>query len=139
MEARPLREVPTRALYALHKGIERQTGLENEIFHGTGNEDCFVCALGAMGVSDMDAVSECIKYGLFRPGALMYGGANTVIGNIVENLNNYFDGTPEERREYMLRAIASELIARRKYVNPKPEKELVRRENDNIQIQVRGN
>ncbi len=109
---RLLRKVPTSVLYALHRGIERQFGLSNMVFRYDTDEGCIVCTLGAMGVSDKDAVSECVKYGLFRDGTISYGASNTLVGEIIERLNNSFVGTLEQRREFMLRHIVEELRQR---------------------------
>ncbi len=134
---RPLSEVPTRALYALHKGIEGRGGLSGRFFHidvgddkvidtyGDLRDDCRTCALGSLGESHEDAAKTCAEYGLLQPESTMYRDL-TVIGKHVERLNDKFNGTPEERREFMLREIVNELRHRKKFLpTSAPKKELV--------------
>jgi len=112
-DSRPLREVPTRALYALHRGIERQLGLISEGFR---SKDGYPCALGSQGditiLDDVDfkvnLIDNLVSIGLlsrFSPvdGVWVNGGISIL------ELNDGFEGTPEERREFMLRHIVTEL------------------------------
>ncbi len=115
---RPLKDVSTKALYALHRGIEKQVGLSGRYFHLTDatlnfieGETCKACALGSLGESHEEAVKVCIEYGLLPTGDDMYSEP-TVIGRKVERINDWFNGSPEERREFMLRHIVEELRQR---------------------------
>jgi len=129
---RPLREVPTRALYALHKGIERQRGLISKGFRSRDGYTCAVGSLGDVTIPDDvdfrdDLIGNLVKINLlsrFSPkDGVWVNGAIFII-----QLNDRFKGTPQERREFMLRHIVKELMIRREYVNPKPapKKELAR-------------
>ena len=111
---RPLREVPTRALYALHKGIEKQSGLISMDYRIEADGGCVVCALGAMGDTYAEALNECIRVGFRGRRAINFGSYATKAGDAVELLNVGCKGTPEERREYMLRHIVNELLAKGK-------------------------
>lgn len=107
---RPLKNIPAHVLRALHRGIEKHERLQYNVFNINDDGDCLVCALGAMGDSSEEAVRQCVKYGLFLDGIEGYSpSATTKIGDMVEFQNNTFGGTPEERREFMLRLIVTEL------------------------------
>ena len=104
---RPLREITVRALYALHMGIVRQPGLiNNALFTEEG-----VCAIGALSHS---MVFSGEFNTLLDELGLQDDSAHYVdMGSFaVEELNDGFEGTPKERREFMLRHIVSELHIR---------------------------
>ena len=109
---RPLSEVPTRALYALHRGIERQDGL----IERTYTDDCGGrCALASLGVRHKywkkDIARKCSEIGLptYVRGRWVDFDLRAMS---ISSLNSLCKGTPEERREFMLRHIVNELLAR---------------------------
>lgn len=105
---RPLERVGTIALRALHSGIEKQAGLIANLMLNSNGERC---AIGSL--SDDNSYSRlraiAIGLGLFDP-----GGQESDIEPFddIANLNNRFQGTKKERREFMLRHIVEELRAR---------------------------
>ncbi len=112
---RPLKEVPTKALYALHRGIEKRLGLSGVHFHNElGPANSSVCSLGATGDTHDMAVQACFDLELVCPNEGFPGalGAFNVAGSDVNFLNDMFVGTPEQRREFMLRHIVEELRQR---------------------------
>jgi len=126
---RPLKKVPTRALYALHRGIERRTRL---ISGELEDENRDVCSVGAVvidriGCSIYDfrnaGGNREVVVRIYKNLGLM--PQNTVdfscceVASYVGRLNDSFMGTPEGRREFMLRHIVKELRQRSK---PLPNK-----------------
>ena len=115
---RPLREVPTRALYALHRGIERQPGLIADVLIGMNG----VCAIGSLLPKEKGPYSNFWEYldklGI-RDGSKDINECEYVK---IQLLNDEFEGTPQERREYMLRLIVEELRHRGKALPRKSEK-----------------
>ena len=123
---RPLKEVPTRALYALHKGIERQSGLTT----GAYRDEIGVCAIGSLGNMackhqigfDMSVASAVASLEL-NDIKKTSGNPNGISpAYYVYALNDDFDGSPEERREFMLRHIVEELRQHDKSVPKEHEK-----------------
>lgn len=117
VDNRPLKKVPTRALYALHRGIERQPGLTT----GEYRDHIGVCALGSLGdmscknqVAFEIGVAQAIEgLELYDP-MKNYGEQMSVQPtHWIFTLNDGFNGSPEERREFMLRHIVSELSVRK--------------------------
>lgn len=106
---RPLKEVATRALYALHRGIERQAGL----ITGRYLEKNHTCAIGSL----LDRTSKQEPYCQLRSLGIFHLEEHN--GVDVADLNDRFEGTPEKRREFMLRHIVEELRQRSK---PLPNK-----------------
>jgi len=113
MEDQPLSKVPTRALYALHRSIEKQHGLiEKTYTDGHGGK----CALASLGVRhkywEKDLVKKCSEIGLStslnKNGILQFDSNATRISA----LNSDFKGPPGQRREFMLRHIVEELRQR---------------------------
>jgi len=115
---RPLESVPTPALIVLHRGVERQARLIRDTLRDDAGD---VCAMGSLYVGrprDISFQSYLIALGLeMEPG----GCARAKI----EILNDVFNGTPEERREFMLRHIVNELRERGKFL-PAKISEIVR-------------
>lgn len=123
---RPLKEVPTRALYALHAGIEKTDGLIRGTYR---DERGYTCALGSVG----NQIIPIMKDNLFRYDLLNTLRSLDLIGNIkgirpevfinggtcIQELNDGFTGAPQQRREFMLRHIVEELRQRSK---PLPNK-----------------
>ncbi len=112
---RPLEKVPTRALYALHKSIEKLPGLISI----TWADSCGgKCALGSLGVNfetyATDLVRVCLEVGLEctlpQPGFPSLGPE----AGSISVLNSKCKGTDKERREFMLRHIVNELRQREK-------------------------
>ena len=102
---RPLETILARALYALHRAIEAKGGLISNILKDLkGN----VCAIGALSHDGQmgDEFNKLLNdLGLQDP-IKSYSNDGTFR---VEALNDQFKGTPEERCEFMLRHIVSEL------------------------------
>ena len=110
---RPLKEVSTKALYALHNGIENREGLSGRYFHNhMGPKYCRACSLGAMGHDKGSAKLACIDLGLLMPDEDM-GLSFTDAGTQVSVTNDAFKGTSKNRREHMLRHIVEELRQRK--------------------------
>jgi len=106
---RPLKEVSTKALYALHRGIEKRLGLSGRYFYShRGPQYCRACSLGAMGHDQHSAKLACIDLGLLMPSEDM-GLSFTDAGIQVSVTNDGFKGTSKNRREFMLRHIVEEL------------------------------
>ena len=103
---RPLEKVPTRALYALHKGSEGRLRL---IAHELEDSNGDTCAIGSLGINAWDADRATYEIGLGCD-----NNGNYMKRKAVVYLNNAFNGTPEERREFMLRHIVEELRQREK-------------------------
>jgi len=110
---RPLKDVPEMALYALHGGIERQRGL---IFNAFLDEDeC--CAIGSLASNGLkswprELALRCFELGLVCDKNKVFDLNEA--GCAINNLNSSLGGTPEERREFMLRHIVEELRHRGK-------------------------
>ncbi len=136
---RPLREVPPRALHALHSGIEKRDRLMTGILASKYITGIEVCAMGALlSPQAQKAYSEYNPYDggydgrggdCYLPDIWEKLGANMDNWRSVVALNNTFIGSPEERREFMLRHIVEELRARGKSLPVgAAKKELVRNE-----------
>lgn len=105
---RPLEDTPARALLALHEAIEAQDGL---IVLDLADDKGRVCAIGSLsntGLFGNGFTRKLNKLGLDGPG--MYYSDTKRFD--VEELNDEFEGTYEERREFMLRHIVGELHLR---------------------------
>jgi len=111
---RPLKEVPTKALYALHRGIEKEAGLVRHKL--IDMVDGGRCALASLGYSVDEIRDKAIALELFDKDGME---TNDEPWDHIRVLNNGFEGTREERREFMLRHIVEELRQRSK---PLPNK-----------------
>jgi len=123
---RPLKSVPTPALNALHRGIERANALSGDNYY---DPECKSCALGSLSNDRKETKRLGIEYGFLKtelPSATLVWTAHfTKLGMVVSDLNDNFEGTSEERREFMLRHIVNELRERGKSIDGKAaEKEL---------------
>lgn len=120
---RPLKEVPTRALYALHRGIERQAGLIRGLFNNEGH----VCGLGALLCSEsgkkISHLGEHHIEAIYESIGLIHKDKNGFeLTFVVAGLNDWFKGTREQRREFMLRHIVEELRQRNESLPKEHEK-----------------
>ena len=127
---RPLREVPLRALYALHKGIENRRGLIAGALTDINLDNC------TLGAFLRDQLGHCVR-SLDNPDAIkvfkefdLIGPCATaiVLGTVgfhVAGLNDDFKGSIEERREFMLRRIVEELRHRGKSIDLAVKREMV--------------
>ena len=120
---RPLREIPVRALYALHMGIEKRERLITSILAARRGAGIEVCAMGVMLMAYEQLLYSTHQYiaeiNYSQDSRWEKLGANAHHQVIVATLNNNFKGTPEQRREFMLRHIVEELRARGKSIDRK--------------------
>ena len=118
---RPLENVPARALYALHRGIEKQTGLITMALVDNSGRVCATGSLSRNGLFGKGLICVLNELGLVDSNIYYRDSCRCM----VEGLNDGFKGTPEERREFMLRHIVNELRERGKSIDGKAaEKEL---------------
>jgi hypothetical protein len=98
-------------LLALRESISKEPGLYTKKFYDKKHSR--VCAVGSLVDLEHRNDSETFAYAL----EAIY--RKYKFDNIVSVfvLNDYFEGTPEERREYMLKWIESELASRAKPIN----------------------
>ncbi len=106
---RLLKDVPTRALYALHKGIERQAELG---FGSLIEVDDTRCSIGSLAGGREDIIRVAKELELFADADNWANYIRTAAGNSVIVMNDTFGGNGKQRREFMLRHIVSELHCR---------------------------
>ena len=113
----PLKELTLKELKLIRKRINKKTGLIRHFsFKPDAKKKQNTCALGAcmdvrgiaengdISIPEHDALEEC--------GLLDILGGNTESGFFLARNNDHFIGTPEERKEYIIAFIESEIKKR---------------------------
>ena len=131
-DPRPLKNIFTETLKTMHRAVERQPGLIVQELENSAGE---LCSLGAMIRSYLDRSTLKANDKVMIPVFIFLGlipsdyntdmNAEKLDAFTISFLNDGFKGTPEQRREFMLRHIVEELRHRGESVAKVEAREVV--------------